>query len=63
MKTVEEHKDKDHYGKVSHHSSHDHYYVVMSFKSIGINTYNVMVFDLENNKIKYWHESYQLWES
>ena len=38
-------------------------YIVISFKCIGINTYNVYVFDLETKLIKYWHESYQLWES
>lgn len=40
--------------------------MVVSYKMIGINTYNVFVFDLldsEMNLIKYWHESYQLWES
>lgn len=50
----------------------EHNYVVLSFKSIGINTYNVIVFDLEAEKNhcgdslgkpKYWHESFQLWES
>ena len=38
--------------------------IVVSYKSIGINTYNVFVIDLNNAKlIKYWHEGYQLWES
>jgi len=35
--------------------------MVVSYKMIGINTYNVFVFDLldsEMNLIKYWHESY-----
>ncbi len=35
--------------------------MVVSYKMIGINTYNVFVFDLLNsemNLIKYWHESY-----
>ena len=40
-----------------------HNYVVLSFKSIGINTYNVVVLDLLTGKPKYWHESFQLWES
>lgn len=37
--------------------------IVVSYKSIGINTYNVFVIDLETELINYWHESYQLWES
>ena len=35
----------------------------MSFKSIGINTYNLYVIDLSTNLIKYKYEGYQLWES
>jgi hypothetical protein len=35
-----------------------HNFVVLSFKSIGINTYNVMVIDLHTGKPKYWHESF-----
>ena len=47
MKTNEENQEKDHYGKpIQSQESVIHSYVVMSFKSIGINTYNVMVFDL-----------------
>jgi hypothetical protein len=38
-------------------------YMVVSFKSIGINTFNVIVINLETKLIRYWHESYQLWES
>jgi hypothetical protein len=37
--------------------------IVVSYKSIGINTFNVFVIDLKTKLIKYWHESYQLWES
>ena len=37
--------------------------IVVSFKMIGINTFNVFVIDLDTKLIKYWHESYQLWES
>ena len=37
--------------------------MVCSFKSIGINTFNVVVINLETKMIRYWHESYQLWES
>lgn len=33
-------------------------YVIVSFKTMGINTYNVITFDLKSEKIKYWHESY-----
>jgi hypothetical protein len=38
-------------------------YMVVSFKSIGINTFNVIVINLETKLIRYWYESYQLWES
>ena len=38
-------------------------YIVVSYKSIGINTFNVFVIDLQDKLIKYWHEGYQLWES
>lgn len=38
-------------------------YVVVAFKTIGINTYNVFVFSLRDRLIKYWFEGYQLWES
>jgi hypothetical protein len=37
--------------------------LVVSYKSIGINTYNVFVFCLKTKLIKFWHESFQLWES
>jgi hypothetical protein len=37
--------------------------IVVSFKSIGINTFNVFIIDLQDKLIKYWHEGYQLWES
>ena len=37
--------------------------IVVSYKSIGINTFNVFVIDLQTKLIKYWHEGYQLWES
>lgn len=37
--------------------------IVISYKSIDINTFNVFVIDLHTNLIKYWHEGYQLWES
>ena len=49
MKISEENRSEGH-GKAQNKKSaaiKDHFYVVMSFKSIGINTYNVMVFDLE----------------
>lgn len=32
--------------------------IIMSFKSIGINTYNVLVIDLESRQFRYWHEGY-----
>lgn len=37
--------------------------VVVSYKCIGINTFNVFVFCLKTKLIKFWHESFQLWES
>lgn len=38
--------------------------MILSYKMIGYNTYNVIAIDLENDcLIKYWHESYALWES
>ena len=37
--------------------------IVVSYKSIGINTFNVFVIDLTTKLIQYWHEGYQLWES
>ena len=36
---------------------------MVSYKAIGINTYNVFVIDLKTRLIKYWHEGFQLWES
>ena len=36
---------------------------MVSYKSIGINTFNCFVLSLESQLIKYWNESYQLWES
>lgn len=32
--------------------------LVVSYKSIGINTFNVKVIDLKTKLVKYWHESY-----
>lgn len=37
--------------------------IVVSYKCVGINTFNVFVIDLNTKLIKYWHEGYQLWES
>lgn len=38
--------------------------LVVSYKMIGINTFNVFCFDLNQDYlIKYWYEGYQLWES
>lgn len=33
-------------------------FMVVSFKSIGINTFNVIVINLKTKLIRYWHESY-----
>ena len=41
----------------------EHEFIVISYKSIGINTFNVFVIDLEDKLIKNWHEGYELWES
>jgi len=38
-------------------------YLVVSYKAEGINTYNVFVFDIETRFIRFWYESYQLYES
>tara|TARA_B110000285_G_C15135793_1_gene626807 strand:+ start:2202 stop:2384 length:183 start_codon:yes stop_codon:yes gene_type:complete len=32
--------------------------IVVSYKAIGINTYNVFVIDLKTRLIKYWHEGF-----
>jgi hypothetical protein len=37
--------------------------IVVSFKNIGINTYNVFVYDVQTMLIKYNFEAFQLWES
>ena len=38
--------------------------LVVSYKMIGINTFNVFCFDLDRDfLIRYWYEGYQLWES
>ena len=37
-------------------------YLVVSYKAEGINTYNVFVFDIDTKLIRFWHESYQLYE-
>lgn len=38
--------------------------IVVSYKMIGFNTFNVFCFDLMDSfLIKYWYEGYQLWES
>jgi hypothetical protein len=36
--------------------------IVVSYKNIGINTYNVFVYDLQSKMIRYNFESNQLWE-
>ena len=44
-------------------SGQDNKSIVISYKSIGINTYNVFIIDLVDSYIKYWNESFHLWES
>ena len=36
--------------------------IVISFKSIGINTYNVFVIDINTKLIRFWFEGNQFWE-
>ena len=45
------------------HDGKQHYSLVVSYKCIEINTFNVFVFDLQTKLIEFWHESFQLWES
>jgi hypothetical protein len=44
-------------------TEHETSFMAVSFKAMGINTFNVVVINLDNKLIRYWHESYQLWES
>jgi len=37
--------------------------LVVSYKCVGINTFNVFVIDINTKLIKYRHEGFQLWES
>ena len=37
--------------------------IIVSFKQIYVNTYNINVFDARNQSIVFRHESFQLWES
>lgn len=38
--------------------------MILSYKMIGYNTFNVVAINLQDNcLIRYWHESYALWES
>ena len=32
--------------------------VAISYKAVGINTFNVFVIDLKTHLIKYWHEGF-----
>lgn len=38
-------------------------HIVLSFKQNGVNTYNVLVIDKKSSHFRFWHESFQLWES
>ena len=38
-------------------------YLVVSYKAAGNNTFNVFVFDVETKLLRFWHESFQLYES
>ena len=38
--------------------------IILSYKMMGFNTFNIVAIDLRHdNMIKYWHESFALWES
>ena len=53
-KNFDEHDPKECDPKLKH--------LVLSYKSEGINTYNVFVFNIETRMIRLWHESYNLYE-
>lgn len=38
-------------------------FFVVSYKAEGSNTYNVFVFDSETRLVRFWYETYQLYES
>ena len=38
-------------------------WLIVSYKTIFVNVYNVLIFEEESGKIKYSHKNYQLWES
>jgi hypothetical protein len=40
-------------------------YIIVSYKMIGINTYNIFIIDMDTKEylLQYWYEIYQLWES
>jgi hypothetical protein len=38
-------------------------HLMVSYKSIHINTYNVLIVNLESKLIEYRYESYHLWEA
>jgi len=38
-------------------------WIVVSYKSIHVNTYTVFVVDIESSRIQFRHDNYQLWES
>jgi hypothetical protein len=38
-------------------------YLILSYKTIGINTFNCLVINLGTKLIEFWHESNQLWEA
>lgn len=40
------------------HDGKQHYSLVVSYKCIEINTFNVFVFDLQTKLIEFWHESF-----
>lgn len=42
---------------------HTDNYLIVSYKVVGINTFNIQCINLKTKLIEYWHESNQLWEA
>jgi len=37
--------------------------LIVSYKSIHINSYSIVIVSIATGKVKLWHDNYQLWES
>lgn len=55
--------DADMYPMSEGEGSNKKDFILVCYKMIGVNTYNVFVFDQVSHLIRYWFEGYQLWES